>query len=256
MTERYVVGGIAFVVDDALPGLATRGFADTELRVRFSTPPTGPEGDRSRVRSIKGPSGLDGAIDPIGAQCWLPALYREPEKRAWQLRQMAPVFGAVIERLVLHAGAVGIDGAVVGFIGESGVGKSTLGKFLAGRGHVLVSDDLLPVRLDPQPSSPIGGQLRRLAALCFLTRSSIASVEAVRLSRAAALQSLLTHGFGEHGDESGWAFQFDAYHRLAEAVPAFDLMVPDDRSALPQVESAMVSLGSDRTSRPPADGGS
>ncbi len=48
--------------------------------------------------------------------------------------------------LVLHASAVSIGGGVVAFVGESGLGKSSLAAALHGLGCPLVADDLTPVR--------------------------------------------------------------------------------------------------------------
>ena len=62
--------------------------------------------------------------------------------------------------LVLHAGSVGIDDRVIGFIGAKGWGKSTTTATLHQRGHALISDELLVVRFDDQgqprviPGSP------------------------------------------------------------------------------------------------------
>jgi hypothetical protein len=51
-------------------------------------------------------------------------------------------------RLVLHASAVEIDGGVIAFIADSGVGKSTTAAAFMAAGYPVVSDDLLPVSLD------------------------------------------------------------------------------------------------------------
>ena len=47
--------------------------------------------------------------------------------------------------LVLHGSGVAKDGLAVGFVGDSGWGKSTLAASLAGRGWSLLTDDLLVV---------------------------------------------------------------------------------------------------------------
>jgi hypothetical protein len=48
--------------------------------------------------------------------------------------------------LPLHASAVSIGGGIVALSGTSGVGKSTLAAALGESGHVVVSDDMLPVK--------------------------------------------------------------------------------------------------------------
>lgn len=49
----------------------------------------------------------------------------------------------------LHASGVRAGGGVVGFMGSSGRGKSTLAAALVARGLPLVTDDVMPLRLDP-----------------------------------------------------------------------------------------------------------
>jgi hypothetical protein len=48
----------------------------------------------------------------------------------------------------LHASAVALDGGAVAFLGGAGWGKSTLAATLHARGHPVVADDLVAVRLD------------------------------------------------------------------------------------------------------------
>ena len=52
--------------------------------------------------------------------------------------------------LVLHASAVEIAGRAVAFLGDSGSGKSTLAAALHARGHRLVADDVVAVRIGRQ----------------------------------------------------------------------------------------------------------
>jgi hypothetical protein len=50
--------------------------------------------------------------------------------------------------LVMHASAVEIDGHAVAFIGECGWGKSTTAAAMHARGHRLLADDVVAIRLD------------------------------------------------------------------------------------------------------------
>jgi hypothetical protein len=55
-------------------------------------------------------------------------------------------------QLVLHANVVSVGQGLVGFLGESGEGKSSMGATMLSRGHGIISDDLLPIRVDqPRP---------------------------------------------------------------------------------------------------------
>jgi len=53
--------------------------------------------------------------------------------------------------LALHAGAVAMKGGVVGFLGYTGMGKSTVTAALHSQGHALISDDVVAIDMnDPQ----------------------------------------------------------------------------------------------------------
>lgn len=57
--------------------------------------------------------------------------------------QIAPLLWSQSGKVALHAGAVTMAGAAVAFVGDTGIGKSTLTTFLAGRGASLITDDTL-----------------------------------------------------------------------------------------------------------------
>lgn len=68
-----------------------------------------------------------------------------------RLYLLGAVLGVVLHQrglLALHAGAVEVNGQAVAFAGNSGAGKSTLVAHLRQRGHRLIGDDLLAIRLD------------------------------------------------------------------------------------------------------------
>ena len=59
-----------------------------------------------------------------------------------------PVLAAVLHQrgyFVLHASCVSINGAAALFVGPKGSGKSTIAALLKARGHLLVSDDIVPL---------------------------------------------------------------------------------------------------------------
>lgn len=74
---------------------------------------------------------------------------------------------------ILHASAVEVDGAVLGFVGPSGQGKSTMAAVMCLNGAALVADDLLAVDGGPPPTC-IGGttelRLRPGAAVLAASR--------------------------------------------------------------------------------------
>jgi hypothetical protein len=62
---------------------------------------------------------------------------------------VGPVLGTLAYQrgiLSLHSNTIVIDGKAVALSGRSGAGKSTLAAILLGRGHRLISDDVLPLR--------------------------------------------------------------------------------------------------------------
>ncbi|MEO6391307.1 MAG: hypothetical protein ABIP75_05600 [Pyrinomonadaceae bacterium] len=60
------------------------------------------------------------------------------------LNQVMPiVFSATGDRLILHSSAVAIGGQVIGFLGPTGQGKSTLAGSFCGAGFPLLTDDFL-----------------------------------------------------------------------------------------------------------------
>jgi hypothetical protein len=50
--------------------------------------------------------------------------------------------------LVMHASAVAVDGVAVAFVGEVGWGKSTTAAAMHARGHRLLADDIVAIRVD------------------------------------------------------------------------------------------------------------
>ena len=58
------------------------------------------------------------------------------------------------EHLVLHASAIAIGGRVIGFVGATHAGKSTLASYFASRGAAVVSDDALVIAGVGQGGAP------------------------------------------------------------------------------------------------------
>lgn len=71
-----------------------------------------------------------------------------------------PVLSVLLHQrgfLVLHASAVVIGDAAVAFLGAKGDGKSTLAAHFQVRGHRLIGDDIVPIRLEDNRPVVAGG---------------------------------------------------------------------------------------------------
>ena len=70
------------------------------------------------------------------------------------LDQVLPLVLTMFGRLVLHAGAVEVDGKALVFLGPSGAGKSTLVGALCERGATVLADDCVVVEEDERNGTP------------------------------------------------------------------------------------------------------
>jgi hypothetical protein len=233
------VGGAALLVQDRLPDLDSDGPSDIEVEVRFTDADEFQAAVDHGFVAITGPANIHGAIDVESRRCVVLSDTSESADSAWQLRQIAPIFSAVLGQLVLHASAVEVKRTVIGFIGGTGVGKSTLAAYMLAHGSPLVSDDLLPVRFTPEAATLTAEGSPLIGALCFLRWTNSKGVSMDRLDVTTALEHHLVNGFGEHRHGDTWATQFDGYHPLAETVPHYALAMPVDLNALPKVADAI-----------------
>lgn len=100
-------------------------------------------------------------VDAAGARvaCTWPAHFTVEDAATYLL---GPVFGLVLRLRgtpSLHASAVALDGVAVALVGAAGTGKSSTAAAMAARGHALLADDVLPLRVDggriaAQPAYP------------------------------------------------------------------------------------------------------
>jgi hypothetical protein len=164
----------------------------------------------------------------------------------------------------LHASGALLGGAAVAFLGESGVGKSTLAAHLgacAQNGWHLVADDILPVTAgedgawawprfpqrklspDAQPGPALPEKLP-LAAICDLVPAAPDAVPAAeRLPEAAAATALLRQTAGARLFDADLLEAHLAFvAELAARVPVYRLAVPRRREALPAVRETIESL--------------
>jgi hypothetical protein len=128
----------------------------------------------------------------------------EPDPNAADSTIRVPLLGMclallLVQRglLVLHASAVSLAGGAVAFVGEKGHGKSTMAATLFGRGHPLITDDVLAI----DDSNPTGAALVWPAYPQFklLPESVVAALgeDPNALSRLAPLYDKLTRGASE-----------------------------------------------------------
>jgi hypothetical protein len=158
LPERFVYRLCGVAIESALelPGLPPGGQDSlADVTIAFGPFATAlPEATAATPLFQLGPLALQLAIPDV-------ATYRvtggnritidpSPAAEARDIRVflLGSAFGALwLQRslLPLHASAVAIGMGCVAFAGPSGVGKSTLAAFMAGRGHGLVSDDVCVV---------------------------------------------------------------------------------------------------------------
>ena len=123
---------------------------------------------------LRFPDRADFSVDLAARRVELHPAPDEEELAAADLfnNQVAPLLSAYDGKLVLHASAVAVDGAVIGFMGGTGRGKSTLAAAFASRGYAFLTDDGLA--LEPAPPG-------------YIAHASADSVRLFPDSRAALL---------------------------------------------------------------------
>lgn len=176
----------------------------------------------------------------------------------------------------LHSSAVRVGPKVVGFLGASGCGKSTVAGALVARGFPLVSDDVVPLRSTNTgvmagpglPEVRLYESAAELAGVSDLLvprgpgetkgrwtpgRERIASSPAPlaalyllqpgeaggpeRLTPANALLTLIEHSFWLHsGETRALGSDFDCFAGVARSVPVVRLPVELSRAGLATVE--------------------
>ncbi|HET6248018.1 MAG TPA: hypothetical protein VFE47_10005, partial [Tepidisphaeraceae bacterium] len=87
------------------------------------------------------------------------------DDRLIRLYLLGPILALLLHQrqfLVLHSSAVSINGQTIAFVGEKGMGKSTMAAALHARGHALMADDLVAVdtRITPPLAYPGFPQLK------------------------------------------------------------------------------------------------
>jgi hypothetical protein len=168
--HSYTAFGLKIDADVPLPELFGRnGCAPADLVVRRGdlgpTPPAEALNEQRRLMRIDGDeafvfwdfigtvrvrSGAEIVFDP------LPKVHESAVRSVI----VGVALGIALRQrgfFTLHASAVAVDGGAVAFVGKKGMGKSTTAAALCGRGHRLVSDDVLAL---PPAAPEAGGALR------------------------------------------------------------------------------------------------
>lgn len=130
-----------------------------ELRPVYESPFRDADGESLAHLYRPDPGGLELLSFPAGAEFWLSGgridvrLLDPAYRPSLELRLLGPVIAYWLERAgipVLHAAAVELGGRAVGFLAGNQGGKSSLAATLVEVGHLLVTDDLLPVEEQPR----------------------------------------------------------------------------------------------------------
>lgn len=138
-----------------------RGTVPHELSHAKQTGPTWQATDGQILLSLPGiarflmTEGRDITVEPEGAA----------DEEAFRIFLLGSAMGALLHQrgaLVLHAGAVAVNGEAVLFCGPSGAGKSSLVAALNASGYPLITDDVCLLHKDPSGRPMVSPDGRRL----------------------------------------------------------------------------------------------
>jgi hypothetical protein len=165
--------------------------------------------------------------------------------------------------LVLHAGAVEVDGHALVFCGPTTRGKSTLVRTLGESGRPVLGEDGIAISLEGEPRAfpgargvrmrngdgsgvalvddpgPRPSQASTVAAVVLLEERG-SELSLCRLERAEALTRLtpnLVHG----GGTGSIGAAFGRLARLLGSIPAYSASLPDDLGALPEAAKSLLA---------------
>jgi hypothetical protein len=161
----------------------------------------------------------------------------------------------------LHASAAMFNENVIAFLGESGMGKSTLSAYLSKQtGWQRVADDILPVKYEnglqalphfpqlklPPDQQPANGLPEHLPlnALCLLEHAAAdAMPELQKMNIAQTVQALLAHVAGTRLCSAELlAKHLEFSTQAAKQVTAYKLKYPHRREALPIIKELLEKI--------------
>jgi hypothetical protein len=223
--HSYRVAGLAVASEIELPGaIAARENAAPEITVRAGRVPEalenagaqGPTWQIAGSRFLMRVPNVARFLLSEGREIVFEAM---PGVAANELAifLLGTVFGILLHQrgqVVLHAGAVRVNGKAVLFCGASGSGKSTLAATLAQRGFPLVTDDMCAITLTPGAApmaQPDGRHLKLWAQ----------AIERLDLAerRGAPVRKQLEKFFVEPGEAFAEPLPLGAVYALREARP-------------------------------------
>ncbi len=189
---------------------------------------------------------------------------RELSRLDWEILLGPVIVFALALRNVwsLHASAARYDQKMIGFLGESGMGKSTLAAYLSqNMGWRLVADDILPVtghpngltahphfpqlKLSPaaQPGADLPGHLPLDMIFELTPASSDVFPEFKQLPLEQAVRVLLSHTAGTRlFDDTLLEAHLAFCAQAVKSTPVYQLKYPHSRDALPKVKDMLESL--------------
>jgi hypothetical protein len=165
--------------------------------------------------------------------------------------------------LVLHAGAVEVNGRALIFCGPTTRGKSTLVRVLGESGQPILGEDGIAISLEGEPHAfpgargvrvrngdargvtlvpdpgPRPPQASAVAAVVLLEERG-AELSLRRLERAEAL-TRLTPNLVHSGATGSIGAAFGRLARLLGGVPAYSASLPDDLGALPEAAKSLLA---------------
>jgi hypothetical protein len=153
---RYSAYGLRIDSEFPLPGLLAAPAGDPDVVLRAGEVEPAPEPAPAPL--FRG-NAEDGCLywDPVGAtrisrgREVVLDVHPDAEEGVVSVFLIGPVLGYLLTQrglTALHASAVALDGQAVAFLGAAGWGKSTLAAALHARGHPVVADDIVAVRMD------------------------------------------------------------------------------------------------------------
>ena len=200
------VSGLRVATDRPLVELEPCDDGEADLQVLFRADP-GSEVEVGVLSSADSSGDWFKLMDQEAALAWIRAdgrlvLVAEAEALVQGfdvlVRRVVPFAAALQDRVMLHASAVLVDGAVHAFIGASGVGKSTLAERLGEQGLPVLSEDLLlclptdsGVVIPGSQAGSVGESGPSLEAVYFIERmATLKGSQARRAARRGVFQAL------------------------------------------------------------------